>query len=606
MKEEAAPVRLGVYFLIIPTFNLLFIIFSSELDTTPINVAVHASRVFPDESEFYKQRRPKTDNKEAQTYKIQYSADFNNVDGLIKDQEEVLIVNVDSMENVNGENIEDYIESIYNYDDFGTGEERSSSVTYNGNISKDVNHFGEEWNLMENDRIDLAPDTWQDYTDQALSASTANHLQMLQEDKEHFGQQWDVMEDYIDKQASPSYVKGVIEDYNDEQVSPNYVGDVMEEYIDKQVSTNYVEVEDTQSRIIPPSNFGQEWNIMEDYVPVTASYDYSSPEVQEVEVGAALHVSDKEYEEESTNNLVQVQGWELVEEEQEEQKHQDDSKASVEVNSIIEGQQMEEYQSHNHNPHLAFNSQIVTDQENPYYNSDPTVMVHEHLADDYSTLIPNLSAEARNENIDIGLIDEVNEFHSINNNDDLGMENDNLREVDTNHINISHQTEEQDNMSRNAKVDIVSERDTTPRLTDIPELVTETITTETTTLTRDQTEAPLPTTESTDIVTHPTTVLAYTATDTVETTVGPTEVIPTLQSEPNGLPHNIDALSLVSMSSLNTEKEDSLTTPLLPFPEPLTAEQEVYSFPAGHGLRFKFRIEELNNYIPNFGFRTDE
>merc|ERR1712079_568499 len=105
-------------------------------------------------------------------------------------------------------------------------------------------------------------------------------------------------------------------------------------------------------------------------------------------------------------------------------------------------------------------------------------------------------------------------------NDDLGMENDNLREVDTNHINISHQTEEQDNMSRNAKVDIVSERDTTPRLTDIPELVTETITTETTTLTRDQTEAPLPTTESTDIVTHPTTVLAYTATDTVETTVG--------------------------------------------------------------------------------------
>ena len=593
--------RLGFYFLIIPTFNLLFIIFSSELDTTPINVAVHASRVFPDESDFYQQRRPKTENKEPQTYKIQYSADFNNVDSLSKDQGEVLIVNVDSMENVNGENIEDYIESIYNYDDFGTGEERSSSVTYN---SEDGNHFGEEWNLMENDRIDLAPDTWQDYTDQSPSASTANHLQMLQEDQEHFGQQWDVMEDYIDKQTSPSYVKDVIEDNIDKQVSPNYVEEVMEEYMDKQISPNYVEVEKTQSRIMPPSNFGQEWNIMEDYVPVTVSYNYSPPEVQEVEVGAALHVSNKEYEVESTNNLVQIQGWELVEEEQEEQKHQDDSKASVEVNPIIEGQQMEEYQSHNHNPHLAFNSQIVTDQENPYYNSDPMVIVHEHLADDYSTFIPNLSSEARNENIDIGLIDEVNEFHS-DNNDDLGVEMDNLRNVDTNHINISHQAEEQDNMSRNAKVDIVSERETTPRVTDIPELVTETVTTETTTLT-DQTEAPLPTADSTDIVTHPTTVIPYTATDTVETTVGPTEVIPTLQSEPNGLPHNIDSLSLVSMSSLNTEKEDSLTTPLLPFPEPLTAEQEVYSFPAGHGLRFKFRIEELNNYIPNFGFRTDE
>ena len=572
-------------------------------------MAVHASKVFPDESQFYNQRRPNNDNEQPPTYNIQYSADFNNVDGSNKDQEEVLIVNLDSMENVNGENIEDYIESIYNEDDWGA-EQRSSFVTYNENfnISEDVNHFGQEWNLMENDRIDLAADTWQDYTDQSLGASNSHQVQMF--DGEHFGQQWDIMEDYIDKQVSPNYVADVIEDYIDKQVSPNYVN---EDYIDHQVSPKYVEVE--ESHIISPSNFGQEWDIMEDFVPPMVSYDYTPHEVQEVELSAGLHVSSEDYEVGSINNL--VQGRNSVDEEQKVEKHQDNTKAaSVEVNPIIEGQQFEEYESHNnHNPELAFNSQIVTVQEeNPYYNSGPMVMVHEHITDDDSSFIPNINSEAKNENLYIGLLNEDNKFHP---NDDLGVENDNLTEVDTNHINISHQAEEKDYMSRHAKVDIVSERETTARVTDIPETVTETPTTETTT----QTETPLPSTHTTatttqtdaplsttEIVSQPTTFLPYTESDTetIQTTVAPTEVIPALQSDPLGLPYNIDALSLVSMSSLNTEREDSLTTPLLPFPEPLTAEQEIYSFPAGHGLRFKFRIDQLNNYIPNFGFRTDE
>ena len=74
----------------------------------------------------------------------------------------------------------------------------------------------------------------------------------------------------------------------------------------------------------------------------------------------------------------------------------------------------------------------------------------------------------------------------------------------------------------------------------------------------------------------------------------------------------MEALNLVSMDRLHSERDDSLVTPLLPFPEPLAEQrqpvlerEELYSLPAGHGLRFRFKIDQLNQYIPNFGFTTE-
>ena len=96
--------------------------FSSELETTPINVAIHASRVFPEEAEFYQQRQSGSPPVPAE-YRIQYSEDFHNIQGRNQEeQEELFVVDVTGMENTSGDDIEDYIESVYNDNDL----ERSS------------------------------------------------------------------------------------------------------------------------------------------------------------------------------------------------------------------------------------------------------------------------------------------------------------------------------------------------------------------------------------------------------------------------------------------------------------------------------------------------
>ena len=480
------------------------------------------------------------------------------------------MVDVDDEETVIGEDLEDYIESIYNYD--YSADERFSSQSYSENFdtSDDGNHFGQEWDLMENDRIDQDVDTRQDYTVQSFDGSSRAPvaLEILQSDGDHFGQEWDIMEEYIDEQISPSH-------YN---------------------------VAESEHHITSPSgNFGQSWDLMPGYVPPTqtSQFTHNPPEVQEVEVGVALKIGDFFGQERSED--YEVEGSHLVETEQRDQEEMNINQPSNEVNPSIGGdlnQQMEEYQYYyDHNQDLAFNSEIVPDQEeNPYYNSNPRVMVHEHLIDDYSDSIPTINFEAKNDN---GLLYEDNKSPY---NDALTVE-DTLAEVESNHVNISHQSEDKDNISRNTKVDILSEMET--EVTEVPK----TMTTATTQLTMEQTEATtLPPSETTELVTEPTTILPETI-ETTETTTTPEDLITTVaESElsPPGLPYNIDALSLVSMTSLSREQEDDLTTPLLPFPEPLSAAEQTYSLPAGHGLRFKFRINELKQYIPNFGFRTDE
>ena len=100
-----------------------------------------------------------------------------------------------------------------------------------------------------------------------------------------------------------------------------------------------------------------------------------------------------------------------------------------------------------------------------------------------------------------------------------------------------------------------------------------------------------------------------TTTDTTTFTTTTTTTTTTLLSQTErdaSLPYNIEALNLVSMDRLNSEREDSMITPLLPFPEPLSEKrEELYTLPAGHGLRFRFKIDQLNQYIPNFGFTTE-
>ena len=123
---------------------------------------------------------------------------------------------------------------------------------------------------------------------------------------------------------------------------------------------------------------------------------------------------------------------------------------------------------------------------------------------------------------------------------------------------------------------------------------------------------PTDTTETETALTETTTPMIVTETE--ETTTIPDTTTLSSQTERDiSLPHNIEALNLVSMDRLNLERDDSMVTPLLPFPEPLSEErptatvarEELYSLPAGHGLRFRFKIGQLNQYIPNFGFMTE-
>ena len=558
---------------------------SSELETTPINVAIHASQVFPVEAEFYQQRQSGGGGApNPAEYRIQYSEDFGNIQGRNQEeQEELFVVDVEGIENTSGDDIEDYIESVYN-DNYL--ERSSDSTNYNENYD-DENQFGEEWDIMmEGYAGDV--DTSQDYPDQYLAASTSHPvtLQMEERDDGRFGQEWDIMEEYVDEEVAPSHIQGLL-DYNLAQTQPDLTG----------------------PRV---SQFGQQWDLMEDYDHYPDPL--YQPEVQEIELGAELQVADSF-------------GQEMIEVEQEFPYREDVSSESERVSSeaglVNQGDsnhQMEDYQYYDHNQHLAFSTGIQGDQqeENPYYNNSP-VMVHEHLAEDYadySDFIPNMSPE--DETKKTGLFNEGNR----NFNDDLSEESESLTELESNHISTDHQEEEEDQMSRNAKVTILSElaedETTTTSQTELPSISTTlqptlvsssspdttviTVTTVTTDITTDTTEAqtvPIETTTEAMIVSEETTTIPDTTTLSSQT------------ERDSSLPYNIEALNLVSMDRLNSEREDSMVTPLLPFPEPLSEErptverEELYSLPAGHGLRFRFKIDQLNQYIPSFGFATE-
>ena len=97
----------------------------------------------------------------------------------------------------------------------------------------------------------------------------------------------------------------------------------------------------------------------------------------------------------------------------------------------------------------------------------------------------------------------------------------------------------------------------------------------------------------------------YTTTATDEPSTHLPEIAPegVLISEDLTLPPGLEALNLV------TEKIDAPSEKALHLPdaEPLVSknvEDEFFVLPAGHGLRFKFKIRDLDYYNPVFGFQS--
>ena len=568
---------------------------SSKLETTPINVAIHASQVFPEEADFYQQKQSGSQGgTNPAEYRIQYSQDFQNLQGRNQEeQEQLFVVDVDGLEATSGDDIEDYIESVYNENDL----ERSSVYNnYNENYD-DENTFGGEWDIMMED-YESDVDTSQDFTDQYQAASTSHPvtLQVEERDDGGFGQEWDIMEEYVDEDLAPT---------------PSHVQDLLD-----------YNLAETQYDITDPrlSEFGQQWDL-ESYYP--APDPQFNPEVQVVEVGAGLQVAEnfgQEMVERNNLPLIEVEQADPYRDYREDISTEGD-RVSSEPGLVNQGdfnQQMEDYPYYDNNQHLAFNTGIVPadqQEENPYYNASP-VMVHEHLAlaEDYSGFIPNMSTEDETKH-HAGMLNEEDR-NTLDYNDHLSEESESLTEVESNHINISHQEEEEDQMSRNTNTDILSELEETESTTS-SEAITTTL--QPVPVSSSSPESTDTTEADTTVMTETETVLTDTttpmiATETEETTTIPdTTTLPSQTERDISLPYNIEALNLVSMDRLNLERDDSMVTPLLPFPEPLAekrptarvAREELYSLPAGHGLRFRFKIDQLNQYIPNFGFMTE-
>ena len=75
-----------------------------------------------------------------------------------------------------------------------------------------------------------------------------------------------------------------------------------------------------------------------------------------------------------------------------------------------------------------------------------------------------------------------------------------------------------------------------------------------------------------------------------------------LISEDLTLPPALEALNLVT-EKIESPSEKALT---LPEAEPLVSREseDMFVLPAGHGLRFKFKIRDLDFYNPDFGFQS--
>jgi len=368
---------------------------------------------------------------------------------------------------------------------------------------------------QDNDLEDYIEDVFQERLDTLTSDTVAQ-----------FGQEWDVMEEYIDLNVAPTSVHVV--DTN-------------------MMVTNDLPSEDRGEDIIYDDSglvstgqerFGQQWDVMEDYVDADPMSEFDGEESYQV--------------------------------------YSQDDYVPVDENQI-----------------LSLDAEISSQEENPYYNHQ-NPMVHEHLIQDYdySGYIPTINAEYVN--------------YGNNYEDNIGYEPSSLPII-SNNLDLNHldkdDTQHQDTQSRKQLSDILSEdipgeTSTRPSASESKEKDIETVT-----------NASVSTLEENEEAEETTTVLSSTTPDTTTATDEPSTHLPeiapegVLISEDLTLPPGLEALNLVT-EKIEAPSEKALH---LPDAEPLVSknvEDEFFVLPAGHGLRFKFKIRDLDYYNPVFGFQS--
>ena len=236
---------------------------------------------------------------------------------------------------------------------------------------------------QENDLEDYIEDVFQERLDTQASEKVDTVAQ--------FGQEWDVMEDYIDLNVAPTSMHVVDTDM---MVTNDLTDERNEDII----------YEDSGLVSAGQERFGQQWDIMEDYVDENRNYEDSVSEYGDYDETLR---SDEGY-------LVYSQ---------------------------------DDYGPADENQILSLNAEISSQEENPYY-SHHNPMVHEHLQDyDYSGYIPNINAEY------VDLYGSINE-------ESLGYEPASLPSV-PNDVSLNHldkdDIQHRDLQSRNQQSEILSE-----------------------------------------------------------------------------------------------------------------------------------------------------
>ena len=385
---------------------------------------------------------------------------------------------------------------------------------------------------QENDLEDYIEDVFQERLDTQASEKVDTVAQ--------FGQEWDVMEDYIDLNVAPTSMHVVDTDM---MVTNDLTDERNEDII----------YEDSGLVSAGQERFGQQWDIMEDYVDENRNYEDSVSEYGDYDETLR---SDEGY-------LVYSQ---------------------------------DDYGPADENQILSLNAEISSQEENPYY-SHHNPMVHEHLQDyDYSGYIPNINAEY------VDLYGSINE-------DSFGYEPASIPSV-SNDVALNHldkdDIQHRDMQSRNQQSEILSEVIADETSTSSIALESEDMTTESVTAaSSDSTTAEANDEETTTTEQSSTTTQSTTTATTEENTTHLPELAPegVLISEDLTLPPGLEALNLVT-EKVEAPSEKALR---LPDAEPLVSknvEDEFFVLPAGHGLRFKFKIRDLDYYNPVFGFQS--
>ena len=370
---------------------------------------------------------------------------------------------------------------------------------------------------------------------------------------------------FEDQQDLDSYIDNVFEDRldsseernDDEQYGQEW--DIMEDYLDLNVAPTNLHLVDADvlvsNDVVDPyaedpaagreeegSRFGQQWEVMTEYV--------DSPAAGGRGVEPRLTASDGD---ENTNNYFDYM--------------QRDGQSRVDGNQ-----------------HLAFSTEIVLSQEeNPYYNQyNP--MVHEHLSEDYSGFIPPMNSEYADYGLNTGYYELEPSLPTI------------PTQVHTNHLDTDGRALE---LARNTGSDIESAAAEQSATTSEPG-DTGTGEEEAATATTATTASAAADSETTEAVTE-------TPTTTAEAETPDTTTAPSSHPDTSTAAGSEAALELTLPPALQAL---SLVKEQLPDPEPLQhreqppGQEELFVLPAGHGLRFKFKIKDLNYYNPDFGFES--